>query len=82
MVTKEKILEFERILNNEMKDLIGTRNWNVLKKDIEPEMYNVICTALYKYGESKWKKAQRDAAAFGRRKHKVSFPVFYTPFKP
>jgi len=86
MVKKEKKLDFDKMLDEEMKGLIGTRNWNVWKNDIEPEMYNCILQVLYNYGKKKWNEAQSDAAKRAReRKAKANmngFPICITPFKP
>lgn len=85
-MAKEQILRFEKMLNEEMKGLIGTRNWNVWKNDIEPEMYNCILQSLYNYGKNRWEEAQRDAANKAKElkfKSKVNgFPICVTPFRP
>ena len=79
MSNTDKKTDLDKVLDTEMKSLIGTRNWNIWKKD-EPEMYSTICSAMYHYGEQKWKQAQKSAAEFTRKKHKSV--VSFTPFQP
>lgn len=81
---KEIKTDFEKILNSEMKDLIGTRNWNVWRTDIEPEMYNSILHAMYHYGKKKWEEAQRSANKIRQSQRKDGrYPAAtVTPYKP
>lgn len=45
MKTKEKILD------DEMSSLIGKKNWETWKNDIEPEMYLCILDAMETYSK-------------------------------
>jgi hypothetical protein len=58
MSSKQDNPNLNKILDKEMKNLIGMRNWNVWRRDIEPEMYSSIVSAMYEYGERKFQKAQ------------------------
>ncbi len=49
----KKKLEFVKMLDKEMNGLIGKENWNVWKKEIEPEMYSTIIQVMNEYGNKK-----------------------------
>lgn len=78
-------MDFDKMLNCKMKDLLGVRVWNKWKKK-EPEMYNSILLCLYDYGKKKWAEAQSSAAKRSRERSKKQkiingFPISITPFK-
>jgi hypothetical protein len=69
--------DLDKILDDTMKSLIGKRNWDVWKNDIEPEMYNSIREAMLIYGSKKWVQAQKQVV------DKIKLPQFSrTVFNP
>lgn len=74
-MSKVKKREYDKILDSEMKALMGKRDWKVWKTDIEPEMYNSILHAMYCYGKKKWVEAQRSANNARRRNEFGRYPA-------
>lgn len=52
--------DFEKVLDQKMIKLLGKRQWNVWRTDIEPEMYNAISLAMLDYGEKVRKNTKKE----------------------
>jgi len=56
---KEFKTVFEKILDQEMVDLLGKKAWQTWKFEFEPEMYNSILSAMFRYGVYKESEAYK-----------------------